>query len=199
MVMWLQKFYPEVNVDVVEVDRDVQKVALEYFGLKPAPKTEIYIMDARVYLRRAEKKYDLIFLDAYNDSSIPFHLTTIEFMKLVRDHLKPGGYAVGNIWSPQSNRFFDAEIKTYQATFDELYILHAPDSGNYLFVGATQKGRRTAAQVGERAQKVAGQRKLNFDLPALARRTYSYDTDRAVEARILTDDRAPVNVLRSRR
>ena len=41
--------------------------------------------------------YDFIFGDAYNDLSIPYHLTTKEFADMLRSLLKPDGMLIANI------------------------------------------------------------------------------------------------------
>jgi len=199
MPKFFRRHYPEANVDIAEIDPVVVRVAKKYFAFSPGKKTNVYILDGRVFLSKTQKKYDIIFLDAYNAFSIPFHLTTKEFMEEVRRHLKPAGVVVSNIWSPDLNRYFEAEIKTFQAVFPELYIFPCLNSGNYIFIATNRPGRIPRGKIIERARKIGREKKFHFDLADLVRSTYQYATHRPCKAAVLTDNHAPVNVLRSQK
>jgi len=89
--------YPWVTVDVVEIDPVVVDVAYRFFNVSEAnPKLNIYVMDGRKFLEDANV-YDLIVLDAYSHTYVPFHLMTNEFMELVDGHLSRNGVLVANI------------------------------------------------------------------------------------------------------
>jgi len=196
MPKFFRNHYPKVNVDIVEIDAKVVEVAKKFFGFEEDDHMRVYVKDGRVFLTKTDKKYDLILLDAYNTRSIPFHLTTKEFLEEVRRHLKPDGVVVSNIWSPAMNRFFEAEIKTFQVTFPELYIFPALNSGNYIFVATNQPGCVPRRDVVARAARITRDKRFSFDLADLVKSTYQYATKRPCRASVLTDDRAPVNVLR---
>jgi len=198
MPKFLHHHYPEVNVDVAEIDPVVIDVAKKYFGLKVDERMKIHPYDGRVFLRKAKTQYDIIVLDAYNASSIPFHLTTKEFFEIVRKALKPNGVVVSNIWSPRMNEYFEAEIKTFQAVFPELYIFPGLSSGNYIFIATNRKGKVEEHRLVERARQIDGEKKFHFELADLIKTTYQYATNRPVEAAVLTDERAPVDVMRWR-
>jgi spermidine synthase len=197
MPKFFRHYYPEANVDIAEIDPMIVEVAKKYFDFVEDRLTHVYVKDGRVFLTKTDKRYDLIFLDAYNTNWIPFHLTTKEFMEEVRRHLKPDGAAVSNIWSPTLNQYFEAEIKTLQATFPELYIFPGLSSGNYIFVTTNQPGQIPKYKVADRAAQITREKKLGFDLGDLVKSTYQYATRRPCKAEILTDDHAPVEVLRS--
>ena len=81
--------------------------------------------DARIFLARAnnEEKYDLIFGDAFNDFAIPYHLTTLEFGKLIKDHLSSEGYyAVNVIDDYRYGRFVSSFIATLKEIFPYVYL-----------------------------------------------------------------------------
>ena len=86
------------QVDAVEIDARVTRVAREYFGLRP---TDAYVhtMDGRRYLAEVKDPYDVIFLDAFGSSAIPFHLVTAEAFALARSRLRPGGVLILNVES----------------------------------------------------------------------------------------------------
>lgn len=196
MQTFLRRLHPHARVDIVEIDPEVTRVAQRLFEFRPDPAMRVHEADGRAFLRRNAKKYDLIFLDAYNDFTVPFHLTTREFLELVRDRLKPGGVVASNIWSARINRFFTAQVKTYQAVFGELYLLRAQISANYIFIATPGRGPISAEQAVGRAAAVMAGRDFGFDLAELVRREYDRWSERQVDARLLTDDFAPVNLLR---
>jgi spermidine synthase len=84
------------KVDAVEIDPVVTKMAYEFFMLKP-DEARVYTMDARQHLMTHDKQYDIIVMDAFGSSAIPFHLVTEEAFELIRSRLKPGGILAMNI------------------------------------------------------------------------------------------------------
>jgi spermidine synthase len=107
--------YPRVHVDVAEVDPDVIDTAMKYFAVTPNPRLTIFNEDGRLYLSETSKTYDVIILDAYAKSYVPFHLLTYEFMKLVASHLSPNGMVISNLigsLSGSTSNLVRAEYKT---------------------------------------------------------------------------------------
>ena len=62
---------PELNIDVVELDPEVLNVAERFFYFKNGVQANVIINDARMYVKRTKKKYDIIILDAYKAELIP--------------------------------------------------------------------------------------------------------------------------------
>ena len=117
----LKEFYPEMYIEAVEIDPLVVEVAKKYFYVEDDPDYTINIIDGRVFLNRVNKKYDLIILDAYNSDSIPFHLTTEEFLQLVKSKMTDDGAVSANVWS-SDNKLYLSMVKTYEKVFDNVYI-----------------------------------------------------------------------------
>ncbi len=90
-------YYPDVTIDGVEIDPEVNAVAKKYFGEGDNPRLNVVTADARPFLQSADEKYDLIFIDAYRQPYVPFYLATADFFKLCRDHLAPDGIVALNI------------------------------------------------------------------------------------------------------
>ena len=84
------------SVDVVEIDKRVKDVSVEYFSLDP--KTNVVIDDARHYIRTCKKKYDIVIYDTFLSESVPEHLLTIEGFEDVRKILKPKGMILSNFY-----------------------------------------------------------------------------------------------------
>jgi len=195
---FLSTYYPETAIDIVELDPMIVEVARKYFGFAESPHTRIYVNDGRIHIRKALKKYDIIFLDAYYGDSVPFHLTTREFLELVKQRLKPGGIVVSNLWAPWANQYYDAQAKTYQAVFGELYLLRTA-VGNVIFVAAAERGQISRKTILERAGRIMDRKRFTFDLVKFMKEYYSHDTHTRFSAKVLTDDFAPVNILQHRR
>ena len=193
---FIGRHWPDIRLDILEIDPDVVKVCQAYFAFNGSPRMRVIVMDGRMYLKRTRKRYDLIMLDAYAADHIPFHLTTMEFVRLVRDHLKPGGAAASNLWEYGINRFYHAELRTFQETFPETYLFKAAASGNVIVFGTVSGDRTSVATWAERAARLADGKDLGFDLPKLVRDEYAVLTGRTIEEPPLTDDKAPVGTLR---
>ena len=93
-------FFPRTHVDAVEIDGALTDVGRRLFDLRGA-NLHTYTADARPFLRRSERRYDLIVVDAYRQPYIPFYLATREFFALARRHLTPRGMIVINVGHPE--------------------------------------------------------------------------------------------------
>jgi len=78
------------------------------------------------------EKYDVIFIDAYNDLSIPHHLTTREFAVLLRDIMNPGAILLTNIIDNfQRGLFLPSTIRTLREVFGEKNVHLVSISPNF--------------------------------------------------------------------
>jgi hypothetical protein len=85
--------------------------------------------DARIFLEREPNgSYDLIFGDAFNDFSVPYHLTTKEFNDRVRVWLADDGYYVVNLIDGPTGYFLRAYVHTLRQTFRHVYPVFSVDS-----------------------------------------------------------------------
>ena len=97
------RLFPDTEIDAVEIDGELTELGREWFGLEDRPGLRLHTDDARPFLRRAERRWEAIFVDAYRQPYIPFYLTTREFFALVRDRLEPGGVVVVNAGHPEGS------------------------------------------------------------------------------------------------
>lgn len=97
----VSRTFPEATVDVAELDPKVIETGRLHFKLDEYPRIHAHAGDARHYLRtHDEKKWDLIFGDAYNGmQAIPSHLASREFFQLVSNRLSPEGVYTMNVIS----------------------------------------------------------------------------------------------------
>ncbi|MFI5455151.1 MAG: fused MFS/spermidine synthase [Isosphaerales bacterium] len=95
----MQYAYPGTGVDVAEIDPSVTRANFMATGLPRDTTIQTYWGDARqfVELHQDTKKYDIVFGDAFNDFSVPWHLTTREFNEKLKKMLTPNGLYMINI------------------------------------------------------------------------------------------------------
>ena len=91
------RYFPEAKIDGVELDPAVSAAGRRYFGMGQLANLTVHDSDARAFLRRTDKRYDVIIVDAYRPPYVPFYLATKEFFELVRDRLTPGGVVALNV------------------------------------------------------------------------------------------------------
>ncbi len=90
-----EKYFPGCNITGVEIDDKITDLAHEYFDLPES--IPVYTYDGRAFLEADPGKYDVILVDAYQDITIPFQMSSLEFFNLVKDHLKDNGIMVMNM------------------------------------------------------------------------------------------------------
>ncbi|MDE6625690.1 MAG: fused MFS/spermidine synthase [Lachnospiraceae bacterium] len=90
-----RKYFDNMNIEGVEIDEKITRLAEQYFELPEDISVTTY--DGRAYLNAVDKKYDVIMVDAYQDITIPFQMSSVEFFTLVKEHLNEGGVMVVNM------------------------------------------------------------------------------------------------------
>lgn len=131
----LADIYPEIKMDLVEVDEAVVKVARQYFDFKESAQTQVHVIDGRVFTRRAllrKQEYDLIILDAFTGEYIPEHLMTLEFLQDIKSLLTLDGVVVANTF--EGSALYDHESTTYAAVFGEFFNLRLSGTGNRVII-----------------------------------------------------------------
>jgi len=188
----LAEVLPNTQIDVVEIDPAVTRVAKQFFGFKDGPKMRVIEMDGRVYVKRAIRegtKYDTILLDAFDHEYIPEHLLTREFLEEVESLLTPQGVLVGNTFS--SSRLYDHESTTYASVFKTFFNLKRENR----VIVARPAGLPSAGAIREKALEYElVLRGFGVDsLSVLPLFTTRQDWD--TKARVLTDQYSPANLL----
>ena len=131
---YMELFYPNAQIDVVEIDPEVTKIVYNHLGLSANTRIKTYNTDGRWFVMNCAEKYDLIFTDAYNDLSIPYHLTTKEFAMQLKSIMKPDALLMSNIIDNfQVGAFLPSYIRTLREVFghNNVYLLSvSPDFEN---------------------------------------------------------------------
>jgi spermidine synthase len=126
LVSTLAKILPTANIDVVELDPAVVRVAREYFGFRPSARVHVITEDGRVFVKRAiarGAKYDVVILDAFDEKYIPAHMMTADFFADVRKIMAADGVLAANTY--QTSRY-ESESATYQSVFGDFFNLKLP-------------------------------------------------------------------------
>lgn len=191
---------PAAQVDVVEIDPVVLRMAQAYFNFKESKNLHAIVEDGRVYIKRAikeGKKYDMVLLDAYNADYIPEHLLTKEFLQEVKQLLTPQGVVAANTFS--SSALYPNESATYAAVFGKFYNLKNTEQVDNRIVLATN-GNLPGLEV-ILSNAVMMEDALNqfgvtreWLVPLMMN-----DPDWPANARILTDQYSPANLLNSQK
>ncbi|MBI4787633.1 MAG: fused MFS/spermidine synthase [Chloroflexi bacterium] len=120
---YMEAIYPTSEMDVIEIDPGVTQVAFDLLALRADTRLKTFNEDARMYFaQKPTTSYDLVFGDAFNHFSVPYHLTTKEFNDDVRAWLAPGGMYVINIIDGPYGEFIRAYVNTLRQTFRYVYF-----------------------------------------------------------------------------
>lgn len=188
--------YPETMTETVEIDPDMVAVAKKYFHFSEKPNLKNNVSDGRMFLKRSKDLYDVIFLDAYQGDHIPFHMTTVEFLRELKKRLKPDGVVATNITTIYLNKYFRSMLKTYLEEFPNLYVFRGKESGNFIFVAPMSGADLSPEEISVRADAIARKRNFGYDLTTWIDKFLYYEDYADKRASILTDDFAPVNLYR---
>ena len=183
--------YPDVSISVVEIDPEVVEASHTYFLVpRSNPRLEITVMDGRKYLETAGI-YDLIVLDAYTHTYVPFHLMTDEFMALVDSHLSEDGVfvanAIGSLIGDASELLW-SQVLTTQNNIPQVDLYKTKDFVDGIVQNicmVASKNRVNQETIRNNLLETVEPRHLGF-------LEYKYDEDYPVEGLVLHDNYAPV-------
>ena len=121
---YLEITRPQSQIDVIEIDPGVTEIAHLALGLPDDTIIRSVNDDARSVIGDLPDSttYDLIIGDAFNDFSVPYHLTTLEFNQMVADHLNDQGVYMINIIDGKKGDFLRAYVTTLRQTFAHVYV-----------------------------------------------------------------------------
>jgi spermidine synthase len=183
-------YYPDISIDGVEIDPEVNAVAKKYFGETDNVRLNVIAADARPFLQTAKEKYDLIFIDAYRQPYVPFYLATADFFKLCRDHLAPDGIVALNVSTVPGDDRLSRSVSGTLATQFPLVMKWPALHFNQLVLGFAQDTDRTRL-----AQSAAQAPKDILPLTDLLTKNW---TQVAPMKDFWTDDRCPVEWITDR-
>ena len=182
------RYFDDVSVTGVEIDSAITDLARRYFELPED--VELYTYDGRAFLNAVDDNYDVIMVDAYQDITIPFQMSSAEFFTLVRDHLTPDGVMVVNMNMRGSgedsiNRYL---ADTISSVFSQVYTVDVPGATNRELFASCDP------DVMERFYRNSAA-ETDSELTLMMSRVTSGLTPYEPGDHVMTDDKAPVELL----
>lgn len=183
-----RKYFGDMNIEGVEIDEKITELSREYFSLPEDVKVTTY--DGRAFLQAVETTYDVIMVDAYQDITIPFQMSSVEFFTMVKDHLKDGGVMVVNM-NMHGNK--EGDINQYLAdtianVFDNVYSVDVAGSTNRELFASQHSDMIEVLSDHVENLSDAG-------LQNMMRRVADNSVAYAAGDYLMTDDKAPVELL----
>ena len=183
-----KKYFGDMSIEGVEIDDKITALSRQYFSLPDDVKVTTY--DGRAYLQAIDEKYDVIMVDAYQDITIPFQMSSVEFFTMVKEHLNENGVMVVNMNMRGNN---EGNINQYlsdtiASVFDHIVTVDVDGSTNReLYASSNADMVKTL----ENNANETGHSDLRDIMLHVA------DTSSVYEAGdyIMTDDKAPVELL----
>ena len=182
------KYFPDMAVEGVEIDEKITDLAHRYFDLSASIPVSNY--DGRAFLNVNRKKYDVIMVDAYQDITIPFQMSSVEFFTMVRDHLAPGGIMVVNLnmYTDEKGSINEYLLDTIDSVFGQVVTADVPGSSNREVFASRQGDLKELLYGGaeslEDTELVFLMRKIAYGLEIYKGGSH-----------IFTDDKAPVELM----
>ena len=189
---------PEIEIDAVEIDPEVVRVAGEFFALPlNDPKLRVHIADARPWLAKQEGKseFDLVHIDLFQGGPyVPFYLTTVEFFQLVRSRMTEGGVLLVNVYDESAkHELLEAMGATMRQVFPSVEKLSTPGGNHILFAFPV---KRDILETAVRLKEGAGPGWVRELSRKAAREIVEFEP--RAGAVVFTDDRAPVEEITRR-
>lgn len=182
---------PGSTATVLEIDGALVKLAQQELGLELTDSLRVEVGDARLRLPdHPPDSLDFVMGDAFAGLSVPWHLTTREFLLEIDRVLTDGGVYIVNIIDYPPLAFARGEVATFLDVFDYVAViaparsLRGERGGNVVIVGSQRPLAADAIQA-----RLTARRDLELVWA---------DTDAelfAESAPVLTDDFAPVDQL----
>lgn len=183
-----KKYFGDMEIEGVEIDEKITELSRQYFHLPDNVHVTTY--DGRAFLNATDKKYNIIMVDAYQDITIPFQMSSVEFFTLVKEHLEDNGVMVVNMnmHSSEEGNINQYLADTISSVFSEVYTANVPYSTNReLFASNNVNLYKTF----EEKRKLLENRDLYNLMGQVSDNLNKYNAGNY----ILTDDKAPVELL----
>lgn len=206
-----RRYFGNVDIEGVEIDQSITDLAHKYFELPEDVKVTTY--DGRAFLQglSSEKsgessegngKYDVIMVDAYQDITIPFQMSSVEFFTLVKEHLTEDGVMVVNMNmksdglkasedGTKSEGINEYLADTISQVFSSVYTVDVKNNTNRELFASNNAEMIESFRAGYQSERDAG-------LKEMMERVDGSLVKYTAGNLILTDDKAPVELLSMR-
>lgn len=164
--------------------------SLAKYSVDSLEDVKVTTYDGRAYLQAEDKKYDVIMVDAYQDITIPFQMSSVEFFTMVKEHLSDNGVMVVNMNMRGSG---EGTINQYLAdtissVFGNVSTVDVQGSTNRELFASDDP--QMLATLKENANQLENKDLQNL-MYTVADNSQTYEAG----SYIMTDDKAPVELL----
>ncbi|MBI4495146.1 MAG: fused MFS/spermidine synthase [Chloroflexi bacterium] len=198
MPRYIERFYPQASDVVLEIDPGVTEVAHQYMGLSPDTRVRTINADGRLAIgqMRGQAIYDLVIGDAFNDLSVPYHLTTQEFSQQLKDVMGPDAFYLVNVIDKiEGGRFLPSIVRTLKTVFPYVYILSDGESWYSTRASTYVVAASSTPLDQERLRQVHGQGSGGTVVTRAMPQERLEAWLASADSLLLTDDHAPVDNL----
>jgi spermidine synthase len=142
----LKANFPEVQVYGVDIDARGMELGMEYFSLEDDERTTLVTDDARRFLKRTDKEFDIVLLDVFRGFGLPPHLSTKEFFTELKERMSNDGVVIANVISSVEGEESEALLllhSTFSSVFDNVIMLPVrsdPQKVQNIVIIATDRG-----------------------------------------------------------
>lgn len=181
------RYFSNVYAEGVEIDDRITALSRRYFELSEDVKVTTY--DGRAFLSAIDEKYDVIMVDAYQDITIPFQMSSVEFFTLVREHLTEDGVMVVNMnmRGEEEGSINQYIADTISQVFSNVYTVDVKGSTNRELFAANVDFNETFARNISREK--------DYNLKHMMNKVSDNLSSYSAGNYIMTDDKAPVELL----
>lgn len=183
-----EEYFDNVNIEGAEIDDKITMLAKKYFDMPDDVAVTTY--DGRAYLSAIDKKFDVIMVDAYQDITIPFQMSSQEFFNIVKEHLTDDGVMVVNM-NMKGHREGDINehlADTISSVFDNVYTVDVDYYTNRELFASS--GDKMISNLEKNIGMVTDE-EFRDSLENTSEKLVSYEAGNY----IMTDDKAPVELL----
>jgi len=158
MVHFLKAHDPGLKLDVVEIDPMIVGIADRFFDVRSGGNVDVRTADGLAYLKQAEAKYDVIYMDAFlrpsggtDKTGVPLHLKTEAFYGQVKARLNPDGIVVFNL---NPHPAIQQDIRNIRRSFRNAYAFRLEGYPGFIVVASTAEKPMTRTEIEVAAEKI---------------------------------------------
>lgn len=138
MLRFFHHYVSNCSIDAIDNSPHVIELAKKYFCLPESHDIRLFCQDGFDFLlNRQEDNYDLILVDAFDQSGMSTSVYNREFFDLCRNRLEKRGIASLNLWSGNANRL-EAVMTGLTHTFPSVIRLPVPNRGNVICLAGAE-------------------------------------------------------------
>ncbi|MDX1917011.1 MAG: fused MFS/spermidine synthase, partial [Rickettsiaceae bacterium] len=147
----LKFLFPDLHIDIVELDSAIIKISKEYFYIQESDKLKLYnqnALDYATYANRQKLQYDFIISDTFDEKYIPKELLTENYILKLKSLLTEKGVLVVNTF--RSSVTYKMETDLVLNCFGEFYNLV---DANRIIIASKQRPLPSISEIENKAKK----------------------------------------------